>query len=38
MNTDHWLRTLFAERQAQLYTAVGAILPPWMSARHSAGE
>jgi hypothetical protein len=38
MNTDHWLRTLFVERQVQLYAAVGAILPPRVSVRRGAGE
>jgi hypothetical protein len=38
MNTNHWLRTLFLERQAALYGSVSAILPPQVSVRRGAGE
>lgn len=38
MNTEHWLRTLFVERQTALYASVGAILPPRVSVRRDKGE
>jgi hypothetical protein len=38
MNTNHWLRTLFLERQAELYGSVSAILPPQVSVRRGVGE
>jgi hypothetical protein len=38
MNTNHWLRTRFLERQAELYGPVSAILPPQVSVRRGVGE
>jgi hypothetical protein len=38
MNSNHWLRTLLLERQAELYGVVSALLPPQVSVRRSAGE
>jgi hypothetical protein len=38
MNSNHWLRTLLLERQAELYGAVSAILPPQVRVRRSEGE
>jgi hypothetical protein len=38
MNTNHWLRTLILDRQAELYGSVSEILPPQVSVRRGAGE
>ncbi|MDR1326645.1 MAG: hypothetical protein LBK00_11485 [Treponema sp.] len=38
MNTEHWLRTLFVERQAELYAPVSTMLPPRVRVRRSPGE
>jgi hypothetical protein len=38
MNSNHWLRTLLLERQAELYGVVSALLPPQVGVRRSPGE
>ncbi|MDR2419207.1 MAG: hypothetical protein LBD79_09160 [Treponema sp.] len=38
MNTEHWLRTLFVARQAELYRSVCAILPPQVGIHWGKGE
>jgi hypothetical protein len=38
LNSDHWLRTLLLERQAELYGVVSELLPPQVKVRRSEGE
>jgi hypothetical protein len=38
MNTNHWLRTLLLERQAELYGLASALLPPQVNVRRGVGE